>query len=146
MRPFYLSVRPNEGCIVRNHNVNGSWGTEERGGGLPIHPGRHFRITIDAGGSEFIIRIDGVFFATFQYRMGLEAAQFINTHGDVQIYNIVLANHGGPPPIAVCPPFHPGGPTHPIAPVHPHHHHGPPHHHHGPPPHFPPHGGPHHGF
>lgn len=144
LTPLHLSVRTQEHTIVRNHRIHKTWGPEERDGGMPLHPGQHFRMTIDASPTGFVISVNGVHFTNFNYRVGLESAQFLFIHGDVQIFNIVMANHLNMPPIAICPPCHPTNPmqpihpighivpVHPIAPVHPthpyhHSHHG----HHG---------------
>lgn len=50
----HLSVRPNEGAIVRNHMMHHSWGEiEERYGGCPIQYGQRFEILILAEVDQF---------------------------------------------------------------------------------------------
>lgn len=50
---MHLSVRPNEGAIVRNHMVNQTWADEERLGGCPIQYGQRFEILILAELNQF---------------------------------------------------------------------------------------------
>lgn len=52
-------------------------------------------MTIGAGESEFVINIDGTFFASYKYRLGLETAKFINSRFGGEIKNIVLVNTEG---------------------------------------------------
>ena len=44
-----MSLRPSSGNIVRNSNINGGWGTEERKGGFAIAAGQPFDIFIVFG-------------------------------------------------------------------------------------------------
>ena len=43
---FHMSIRFHENCIVRNTKQSGRWGSEERGGGLPLSKGQHFQMMI----------------------------------------------------------------------------------------------------
>lgn len=81
--------------IVRNSKINGRYGIEEQSGGCPIIPGRLFQMTIGAGESEIVINIDGTFFASYKYRLGLNTAKFINSLYGGEIKNIVLVNNEG---------------------------------------------------
>lgn len=53
---MHLSVRPNEGAIVRNHLVSQIWGDEERYGGCPIQHGQRFEMLILAETNQFKVR------------------------------------------------------------------------------------------
>lgn len=141
--PLHLSFRSDENCIVRNNRVQSTWGVEERQGGTPVRQGQQFRLSVTAEATAFTISVNGVRFTSYQYRLGLDKAQFISIHGDVRILHIIVENNNsGCPPIQICPPVHhnvhhptvpvmphinpiqpPYNPIHPVAPVHPHHHH-----------------------
>lgn len=41
---FHFNPRFNEQTIVRNSNIDGRWGPEERGGGFPFVQGRRFEV------------------------------------------------------------------------------------------------------
>ena len=43
---FHLSIRFHQNCIVRNTKQSGSWGREERDGGMPISKGYIFQMII----------------------------------------------------------------------------------------------------
>lgn len=57
---LHLSVRGHENCIVRNTLLGQVWGTEERYGGMPLHPGQHFDILILCERTSFKIAINNV--------------------------------------------------------------------------------------
>lgn len=87
---LHLSVRPTEHCIVRNHMTSHIWGSEERFGGIPIHPGQVFDILILTEATAYKIAINNVHFCMFQYRMPYHRVKFINVEGDVSIHSITL--------------------------------------------------------
>lgn len=43
---FHFNPRFNEQTIVRNSNIDGCWGPEERGGGFPFVQGSRFEVVI----------------------------------------------------------------------------------------------------
>ena len=43
---LHMSIRFNENCIVRNTKQAGRYGSEERGGGLPLSKGQNFQMLI----------------------------------------------------------------------------------------------------
>lgn len=43
---LHISVRFDEGCIVRNNINNGEYGEEEREGGMPLKRGESFQLKI----------------------------------------------------------------------------------------------------
>lgn len=53
---MHLSIRPDEGVIVRNALITQSWGPEERHGGCPIQYGQRFEILILAETNQFKVR------------------------------------------------------------------------------------------
>lgn len=116
---FHLSVRNNEHAIVRNHMVNQVWGTEERFGGMPLHPGQHFDLLILAEATAFKVAINGTHFCMFQYRIPYHRIQFINIEGDVTVHSITLEGDNYQPPTHTHP-HHPQPPMHvPVAPIYP---------------------------
>ena len=50
---LHFNPRFNQGCIVRNAMQGGSWGAEERGGGMPLIKGQLFEIIIMATPSSY---------------------------------------------------------------------------------------------
>jgi len=86
----HLSVRPNEGAIVRNHMTHHSWGVEERFGGCPIQYGQRFEILLLAETDQFKIAVNGRHFCEFRHRISLSSARFIHVTGQVKIHLIRL--------------------------------------------------------
>lgn len=159
---LHLSVRPNQGTIVRNHYFAQNWGPEERYGGCPIAMGQYFDILILAETACWKVAINGIHYCTFNHRLQMNEARFINVDGDCTIHSITTENDYGPayptapstnavpPVINVVVPPPPPPPSYNIYPNVPHHHspHHNPHHyppsHHGGPQYPPHHGHPHH--
>lgn len=89
---MHLSVRPNEGAIVRNHMVSQSWAAEERHGGCPIQYGERFEILILAESNQFKVRdsfvclclcicalyTDSIFAFFYLFRLPLMVVTFAN--------------------------------------------------------------------
>lgn len=57
---LHLSIRPNEGAIVRNHFTRNVWGPEERTGVCPIHYNSPFELLILAEHDKFKVQIDKI--------------------------------------------------------------------------------------
>ncbi|XP_055311637.1 galectin-9-like [Sitodiplosis mosellana] len=86
----HLSVRPNEGAIVRNSMISQSWGDEERFGGCPIQHGQRFEILILGELNQFKIAVNGRHFCEFRHRIPLSSARFVHVQGQVKIHSIRL--------------------------------------------------------
>uniref|UniRef100_A0A0K8TRL3 Galectin n=1 Tax=Tabanus bromius TaxID=304241 RepID=A0A0K8TRL3_TABBR len=81
---LHLSVRPNEGDIVRNSYRDG-WENEERHGGCPIYPGTAYEILILATHSSYKIAINGNHHSEFTHRLPLSRVAFINVSGNTSV-------------------------------------------------------------
>lgn len=100
---LHLSVRSNEHCIVRNHMTNQVWGSEERFGGMPLHPGQPFDILILVEATSFKIAINNVHYCMFQFRLPYHRVQFVNVEGDVTLHSITMEGDNYQPPSAPVP-------------------------------------------
>lgn len=58
---LHLSIRPNEGVIVRNHFTRHIWGPEERIGVCPIQYNSPFELLILAEHDKFKVQIEIIF-------------------------------------------------------------------------------------
>ena len=70
-RALHLNPRFDQQCVVRNTHTGGSWGQEERGGGMPVRPGERFTMCVTFQSYGFEIEFNGWHFATFNYRVSL---------------------------------------------------------------------------
>ncbi|XP_055628501.1 galectin-5-like isoform X2 [Toxorhynchites rutilus septentrionalis] len=121
---LHISIRPQEGAIVRNTLQNQIWGTEERYGGCPITYGQSFVVSMQLEWDRFKIAINGEHFCTFGNRFPNRQVQFVSVDGNCTIDYITMERgttitHGSPVVIsnpgmiAVCPPYIPPQPYHP---------------------------------
>ncbi|XP_055595150.1 galectin-4-like [Uranotaenia lowii] len=106
--PLHLSVRPNEGAIVRNTLQNQVWGTEERYGGCPIRYGQHFDVLVLVEVNQYKIAINGVHFCTFNHRMPVHTVRYVSISGNCTINSITSETDSagaGPSIGGVAPPY-----------------------------------------
>ena len=66
---LHFNPRFNESCVVRNSCIGGSWGTEERYGGLPLHPNENYTAAIIFQNNGYEIAINGIHFTYYEYRI-----------------------------------------------------------------------------
>ena len=67
-RALHINARFDERCVVRNTHNGGRWGSEERGGGMPIKPGERFILCVTFQANSFELAFNGWHFATYRYR------------------------------------------------------------------------------
>ena len=69
--PFHLSVRPNEGAIVRNTKINGVWQNEERqiSGAFPFIKGTYYDLMISKRTDKITVLVNGQFIFNFRHRL-----------------------------------------------------------------------------
>lgn len=60
-------------AVYRNTFINGNWGGEEFGGGLPFTLNSPYSLVVNMQEDKFSITVNGVQFATFAYRIRLSA-------------------------------------------------------------------------
>ncbi|VDN07499.1 unnamed protein product [Thelazia callipaeda] len=76
-----VSVRFNEGMVVRNAMENNIWGREEREGGMPIEKGYIFQIFFN-----------GNHFSSFAHRSSPEDIATLEIDGDYELFSVTLNN------------------------------------------------------
>nr|XP_037274840.1 galectin-4-like [Rhipicephalus microplus] len=92
--PVQLHINPRfepEGpVVVRNSREGKSWGREEREGTSPFAKGRPFLLVITATTPGYELAVNGLPFATFDYRQGLALADITHLciHGDVILRSV----------------------------------------------------------
>uniref|UniRef100_A0A183E698 Galectin n=1 Tax=Gongylonema pulchrum TaxID=637853 RepID=A0A183E698_9BILA len=90
-----VSVRFNEGAVVRNAMQNNVWGREEREGGLPISKGEIADVTIINERFSFQVFFNGNRFATFAHRGSPDDIETVEIDGDCEIYSVTVNNAVG---------------------------------------------------
>nr|AAD00843.1 Ov87 [Onchocerca volvulus] len=87
-----ISVRFNEGTVVRNAMENNVWGREEREGTLPIVKGEIADITVINERYSFQIFFNGVRFTTFAHRGSPDDIKTLEIDGDCEIFSVTVNN------------------------------------------------------
>ncbi|MFH4984633.1 hypothetical protein AB6A40_011342 [Gnathostoma spinigerum] len=90
-----ISIRFNEGAIVRNTMENGMWGAEERSGGMPISKGEIFDLTIINEEYSFQIFFNGQRFATYAHRKSPSDIETVEIDGDADVLSVTIHNAVG---------------------------------------------------
>ncbi|XP_056004753.1 galectin-7-like [Ostrea edulis] len=87
---LHFNPRPNQGCVVLNHNQHGSWGHEERhGGNMPFHPGQPFELCVTFDPNQYKIFVNHQPFPSFNARMyPIEKYELLEVGGSIQIHEI----------------------------------------------------------
>eukprot|EP00992_Anisonema_acinus_P002335 TRINITY_DN10618_c0_g1_i2.p1 TRINITY_DN10618_c0_g1~~TRINITY_DN10618_c0_g1_i2.p1 ORF type:complete len:474 (-),score=115.81 TRINITY_DN10618_c0_g1_i2:75-1496(-) len=65
---FHFNPRPEEGAVVRNSQLDGAWGAEERDGGWPFRADTAATIEIERIPSGYAVYVNGVLFTTYKSR------------------------------------------------------------------------------
>ncbi|VDD90126.1 unnamed protein product [Enterobius vermicularis] len=87
---FHMSIRFNEGAIVRNAMVENSWGPEERGGGFPLSKNKVFDLTLVNENYGYQIYFNGRHFASFAHRVSPTDITVLKIAGDLELYSVML--------------------------------------------------------
>ena len=82
---LHMSIRFHENCIVRNTKQGGRYGSEERGGGLPLGKGQNFHMLIAVHPHCFKVSINGRHFADYNHRTDFQQIAAIGFSGEFQI-------------------------------------------------------------
>uniref|UniRef100_A0A158PB27 Galectin n=1 Tax=Angiostrongylus cantonensis TaxID=6313 RepID=A0A158PB27_ANGCA len=90
-----VSIRFNEGAIVRNAMNNNVWGKEEREGNMPISKGEVFDLTIINEEFSFQIFFNGKRFASFSHRGSPTDIKTLEIDGDVEIHTVTINDAPG---------------------------------------------------
>ncbi|KAK0396255.1 hypothetical protein QR680_001642 [Steinernema hermaphroditum] len=85
-----VSIRFNEGAIVRNAMVDNVWGQEEREGRFPLNKKEIFDCTIINEPFSFQIFFNGKRYATFAHRGSPDDIKSLEIDGDVEVYTVTI--------------------------------------------------------
>ncbi|KAM7333911.1 hypothetical protein ACRRTK_007231 [Alexandromys fortis] len=88
---FHLNPRLDEKVVVRNTQINSSWGPEERNlpGKMPFNRGQSFSVWILCEGHCFKVAVDGVHLCEYFHRLKhLPAINSLEVAGDVQLTHV----------------------------------------------------------
>ena len=85
-----VSIRYNEGAIVRNSMSGTAWGKEERGGGFPLSKGEIFDLTIINEKFSFQIFLNGKRFGTFAHRGSPNDIETLEIDGNVDVQTVTI--------------------------------------------------------
>ncbi|KAM8736354.1 galectin-3 [Acanthopagrus latus] len=86
---FHFNPRFHEQTIVRNSQLGGCWGPEERDGGFPFCQGRRFELKILVEEDSFKVAVDGSHLLEYEHRVGgLEDVTLLRVVGDVVLHSV----------------------------------------------------------
>ena len=66
---LHFNIRFNENCVVRNTLQSGSWGSEERTGGMPFQKNYPFEIIILCQHHHYKVAVNGSHFCEYRHRI-----------------------------------------------------------------------------
>ncbi|CAJ0945774.1 unnamed protein product, partial [Mesorhabditis belari] len=90
-----VSIRFNEGAIVRNAMTNNVWGKEEREGAMPIEKNQVFDLTIINEEFSFQIFVNGKRFATFAHRGSPSDVRTLEIDGEIELHTVTINDAPG---------------------------------------------------
>lgn len=84
---LHINVRMNEGAVVRNSYLNGSWGSEERSlSHNPFGPGQFFDLSIRCGNDRFKVYANGQHLFDYSHRLSaFPRVDVLEIEGDVTL-------------------------------------------------------------
>ncbi|XP_058415458.1 galectin-5-like [Diceros bicornis minor] len=88
---FHLNIRFDENAVVRNTQINGSWGAEERSlsGKMPFTQGQSFSVWITCESHCLRVTVDGGHLCHYYHRLrDLPAINNLEVGGDIQLSQV----------------------------------------------------------
>ncbi|XP_058415454.1 galectin-5-like, partial [Diceros bicornis minor] len=88
---FHLNIRFDENAVVRNTQINGSWGPEERSlsGKMPFTQGQSFSVWILCEGHCLKVAMNGGHLCEYHHRLrNLPAIKYLEVGGDIQLSHL----------------------------------------------------------
>ncbi|XP_023700648.1 galectin-9-like [Paramormyrops kingsleyae] len=83
---FLFKPKFKDGVVVRNSQLKGSWGREERSGAMPFCQGQAFVITITSNSECYTVFVNGAQLFEYQHRYKcLESVDFLDVNGDTSV-------------------------------------------------------------
>uniref|UniRef100_T1IQM3 Galectin n=1 Tax=Strigamia maritima TaxID=126957 RepID=T1IQM3_STRMM len=88
---FHISVRFAERSIVRNTNINGSWGQEERDMfKFPFEPNTNFKMKIICESTQFVVFVNGQYLCNYRHRLSYTQIDRLRVEGDVFVRSLMF--------------------------------------------------------
>lgn len=91
---FHMSVRFNQGTLVRNSEVNGNWQWEETDGPLFFQRGQSYELIITVEFDRYRVQINGNHAFDFQHRMPYQQVTRFETLGGHHLNKLVFSSGG----------------------------------------------------
>lgn len=110
---LHFNIRFNENCVVRNTLQSGSWGSEERTGGMPFQKNYPFEIIILCQHHHYKVAVNGSHFCEYRHRIPKHSVNTLSVSSPAgQVTCIRFDGPGGGMPQPSFPPaggFPPAG-------------------------------------
>nr|XP_014597533.1 galectin-5 [Equus caballus] len=90
---FHLDVRFDQNAVVRNTQINGTWGCEERNlsGKMPFTQGRSFLVRITCEAHCLRVEVNGGHLCEYEHRLqNLPNINKLEVAGDVQLSDVQI--------------------------------------------------------
>ncbi|XP_061166319.1 uncharacterized protein LOC133175224 [Saccostrea echinata] len=88
---FHFNPRPNDGVVVRNSHIDGSWGPEEREQPhFPFDNGKSFSVRIDVTAEKFIVYVNGKHFVDYAHRLDVQKGEFLILGEGAEYYDVIF--------------------------------------------------------
>uniref|UniRef100_T1IQM2 Galectin n=1 Tax=Strigamia maritima TaxID=126957 RepID=T1IQM2_STRMM len=85
---FHMSVRFAERLIVRNTNINGCWGQEERDiFKFVFEPNTNFDMKIICETNQFVVFVNGQYLCNYLHRLSYTQIDRFRVEGDLKMFN-----------------------------------------------------------
>merc|ERR1712121_603265 len=114
---FHFNPRFDQREIVRNARFSGSWGSEEKHGGMVLNKIRRFQLQIIVEPQHYTVLIDGSSFCHFAHRAHIGLANTLTCDGNLTLNKVSYRRAFTPQPPMPPPIIGPTAPVFPGLPV-----------------------------
>lgn len=91
---LHINPRMADGYVVRNHEMNGNWGEEEKDGPMPFVAGAPYNVVISVEHDRYRVAVNGHPTFEFLHRIPMEQVERLFIDGDVDVNRIVYSSGG----------------------------------------------------